>query len=110
MASKYAPKGGIPIESALYAVICRDDATDNMQSKGPYALATRQLFATEREAEDYADGLSFSRDPVIVVGDWVDVAALGSHFGDNPVLHFVKVIRNPSPDMRIPGETLNDWL
>jgi len=94
------PARGIPLESALYAVICRDDATDDMQSKGPYALATRQLFATEREAEDYADGLSFSRDPVIVVGNWANVAALGARYGSRV---YVKVIRNLSPGMHIPG-------
>ena len=40
---------------------------------------------------------------MIVVGDWADAVALGTHFGSNTINRFVKVIRSPSPGMRIPG-------
>ncbi len=51
----------------LHMVICRADTLDR-QPLGDYVLATRQLFYSRVEAEQYARTISAAREPIIVWG------------------------------------------
>jgi len=50
-----------------FVVIAREDRQEN-GSQGRYTLATRAVFKTEQEAKDYADGISSSREPMVIPG------------------------------------------
>jgi len=50
-----------------YVVIAREDRQPD-GSQGRYTLCTRQIFATEQQAKDYADGVSPSREAIVVPG------------------------------------------
>jgi hypothetical protein len=52
-----------------YIVICRTDS-DSDGTPGKYVLATRQTFRTEQSADAYAAGISPSRSPIVVEGDF----------------------------------------
>lgn len=63
-----------------FVVICREDSTPpdpghspdcECVRPGPYTLATRQVFPTREAARAYAEGISPSREPIVVSGDWV---------------------------------------
>lgn len=56
-----------------YVVIAREDRQHN-GDKGGYTLATRKSFSTKTEAEDYAQSISESREPIIVFGRWHEIA------------------------------------
>ena len=56
-----------------FVVICRDDFTPGADQKGPYLLASRQVFASAEDARDYARGISPSREPLVIVGDWLNL-------------------------------------
>lgn len=49
-----------------YLVLCRKDRKDD-GDPGDYELATRREFDHEWQAQEYADGLSVSREPVVVM-------------------------------------------
>lgn len=51
-----------------WIVICRTDKIG--ARKGPYVLATRQVFNTENDAKQYSYTISQSREPLIVSGPW----------------------------------------
>jgi hypothetical protein len=55
----------LPEES--YVVIAREDRQAD-GTQGRYTLATRAVFKTEQEAKDYADGISSSREPMVIPG------------------------------------------
>ena len=55
-----------------YAVICRDDTTED-GNDGEYTLATRTLFTDRNVAEAYANGINPSRDPIVVSGRWTEL-------------------------------------
>jgi hypothetical protein len=55
-----------------YVVICRDDVDANGKP-GHYTLATRQMFKTYERANEYCDGISSSREPLIIPGRWADL-------------------------------------
>lgn len=63
------PLCGTCCRADTWAVICRADRLPT-GAPGAYELATRQIFATSREAAAYADSISTSRESVIVSGDW----------------------------------------
>jgi len=54
---------------AKYIVICRNDRKDD-GSKGEYYLATRTAFPDEVSAKSYAYGISPSREPIVVEGNF----------------------------------------
>lgn len=54
-------------EKEAYVVIAREDRLSG-DKKGRYTLATRSIFDTEEAAQNYADSLSHSRDPIVVPG------------------------------------------
>lgn len=60
----------MPRAKDTYIVIAREDVNPD-GSKGKYTLYTRQVFATEQEAKDYAAGVNESREPMVVSGDFV---------------------------------------
>lgn len=51
-----------------FIVICRNDRVG--RRKGAYQLATRRVFSTRKAAVDYAEGISPSRQPIVVPGDF----------------------------------------
>ena len=51
-----------------YIIICRDDGTADQP--GPYILATRRVFTSRADAEDYARAFAHSREPLVVGGRW----------------------------------------
>ena len=53
----------------MFIVICRDDRNED-GTPGAYALATRTLFPNKATALLYAQGLSASREPLVVEGDF----------------------------------------
>jgi hypothetical protein len=55
-----------------YIVVCRNDRRSD-GSKGDYALATRRVFTDRTAAETYAEGISTSREPVVVEGAWLEL-------------------------------------
>ena len=55
--------------SECFLVVCREDRKENGE-KGAYTLATRTVFVTQGAAEEYLDGISTSRDPFVVSGDF----------------------------------------
>jgi hypothetical protein len=63
------PSRQIPqIESdEAYIVIAREDRTP-LGTPGRYTLATRAIFKTAEEADEYAAGISPSREPMVVPG------------------------------------------
>jgi hypothetical protein len=50
-----------------FIVIAREDLTADGE-KGEYSLATREVFTCRKAADAYADGVSRSREPLVVVG------------------------------------------
>ena len=52
----------------MYVVICRADRVGFR--KGPYVLATREVFPTLARAEAYARTVNGSRQPLVVEGRW----------------------------------------
>lgn len=52
-----------------FVVIAREDRLPTGE-KGRYTLATRKVFTEEREAFLYLDGISPSREPIVVPGDF----------------------------------------
>jgi hypothetical protein len=52
-----------------FVVIARDDAHPD-GTKGRYSLCTRTVFFSEKTATEYLAGISPSREPVVVPGDW----------------------------------------
>ena len=52
-----------------WVVICRADRQED-GAKGRFELATRRVFGSEREALDYAAGISDSREPLVAIGDF----------------------------------------
>lgn len=58
----------IPImkKPTAYLVLCRKDRKDDSEP-GDYELATRREFTHEWQAQEYADGISSSREPVVVM-------------------------------------------
>jgi hypothetical protein len=70
----------VPKLDTNFVVICRSDSktversgerTEERYVAGHYELATRRVFATEDEARTYARGISPSREPLVVLGDWL---------------------------------------
>jgi hypothetical protein len=59
-----------------YVVICRDDM-DLDGNKGHYILATRQVFADPRVANEYARGLPPAREAMVIPGGWDDLRPAG---------------------------------
>jgi len=51
----------------MFVVIAREDRTP-VGTPGRYTLATRTIFKTVKEAEDYASGISTSREPMVIPG------------------------------------------
>lgn len=53
-------------------VICRDDGAPHATglTVGRYTLATRRAFPTRRAAQDFADTLAPTREPLVVDGAW----------------------------------------
>lgn len=49
-----------------YLVLARKDRQPDGQA-GDYELATRREFTHEWQAQEYADGISVSREPVVVM-------------------------------------------
>lgn len=49
-----------------YLVLARKDRLPDGE-KGDYELATRREFTHEWQAQEYADGISVSREPVVVM-------------------------------------------
>ncbi|OHD23798.1 MAG: hypothetical protein A2Y38_17055 [Spirochaetes bacterium GWB1_59_5] len=50
-------------------VVCREDRKPD-GTKGDYTLATRTVFENAVAAQRYAGGISDSRDPIVVPGDF----------------------------------------
>lgn len=55
-----------------WIVVCRADRKPD-STPGDYELATRQAFSTRSAAEAYAQGISDSREPLIVAGRFADL-------------------------------------
>ncbi|HEY7192868.1 MAG TPA: hypothetical protein VH439_03930 [Gemmatimonadales bacterium] len=51
---------------SYFIVVCRADRTG--RRKGPYVLATRRVFATPDEANEYAGTINASRQPLVIEG------------------------------------------
>ena len=56
----------------LYIVICRADRTPE-GAPGRYELATRTTFLASDAANGYADGISPSREPIVVSGRFAEL-------------------------------------
>ena len=52
----------------MYIVICVDTDPNEDPPRPRYFLATRQVFATEAEAEAYAERIDASRKAIVVEG------------------------------------------
>lgn len=52
-----------------YVVIAREDRSPD-GTPGRYTLATRRIFLAEEAAKRYSVGISPSREPMVVPGDW----------------------------------------
>lgn len=65
-----------------FVVICRADRKPN-GSPGDYELATRRVFASRPLAEKYAAGISTSREPIIVSGQF-GMLRFSALLHDNP--------------------------
>lgn len=50
-----------------FIVIAREDREPD-GTQGRYTLATRQVFHIEEEATKYAEGISSSREPLVIPG------------------------------------------
>jgi hypothetical protein len=55
------------LKQGAFRVICTTSASEAVTGRSGYELATRKTFETFEEAEQYADGISYSRSPRIVV-------------------------------------------
>lgn len=55
--------------SSTWIVICRADRKED-GSAGDYELATRKVFETRYAAETYMAGISESREPLVIQGDF----------------------------------------
>ena len=53
-----------------FIVICREDKDpyDGEAGKGRYTLATRQVFLSEKDADEFAKGINSSREPLVIPG------------------------------------------
>jgi hypothetical protein len=63
-----------PDGEITWAVICRGDRFPD-GTPGDWELATQQVFPSQVAAREYAAGVSPSRRPVVVFGDWRDTRA-----------------------------------
>jgi hypothetical protein len=63
------PQKAVDALLGKFIVICRDDREPD-GTQGRYALATRQVFHTEEDATKYAEGISSSREPLVIPGQF----------------------------------------
>lgn len=66
-------------DDSTFIVICKANPAEGAPELR-YELATRRVFATKVEGENYAKGINVGREPLVVAGDWRALRFAGPTF------------------------------